>query len=144
MKNNENKLARQQALFVILLVIAAATVALFEAGVLNSGGLATYDTNRYIIEVAAILLTIGLIPLSGKKFNVCMKKVKNADDETFLKTLRRESEIRLALLFVVLMINIGLYYGSGNKNMIYWVLIPFIAYMFGFPFKKYLDREKEQ
>lgn len=143
MKNRENKLVRQQVLFVILLIIAAATVALFEAGVLNSGGLATYDTNRYIIEVAAILLTIGLIPLAGKRFGVSMKKVKDADDETFLKTLCRELEIRLALLFVVLMTNIGLYYGSGNKNMIYWVLIPFVAYILAFPIKKYLDREKE-
>ena len=79
MKNKENKLARQQVLFVILLVIAAATVALFEADVLNSGGLATYDTNRYIVEVTAILLTIGLIPLSGKRFSFSMKKVKNGN-----------------------------------------------------------------
>ncbi len=139
----KNKLTRQKTIFWILLLVAAITILLFETGTLPKGGLATYGTNGYIIEVAAILLAIVLIPLAGKKFSNSMKKAKNADDETFFKTCRRELEIRIALLFVVMMTNIGLYYGSGNEDMIYWALIGFVAYIFSFPSNKYLHREKE-
>ena len=144
MKNKENKLIRQQIIFWALLFVAIITVALFETGVMSKGGLATYNINNYIIEVTGILLALGLIPLTAKRFSSSMKKVENADDATFLATCRRELEIRLALLFVVMMTNIGLYYGSGQRHMVYWALIGLAAYIFGYPMNKYLHREKEQ
>lgn len=141
MKNN---LSRQQTIFVILLLVAVATIALFETGVLPTGGLTSYDgTYRYIIDATVFLLTIGLIPLAAKKFDKSIERVKNCDDETLLKTYRRESEIQLALLFVVMMINIGAYYGSGNESMIYCALAGFIRYIFCFPSNKALQRAKE-
>ena len=139
-----NKLARQQTIFWILLLTAAATIFLFETGILQKGGLSTYNNNRYIIDVTVIFLTIGLIPLARKKFGKSMEKVKNADDETILKTYRRESEIRLALLFVVIITNIGLYYGSGNESMIYCALAGLVAYTLSYPSNKEMQRAKEQ
>lgn len=135
-----NKLKRQQIMFWMLLLVAAATILLFQMGMLPTGGLAVYDTNRYIIDVAVIFLTIGLIPLAIKRFGKSMERVQGADDETFLNTYRRESEIRLALLFVVMMLNIGLYYGSGNENMVYCALAGFVAYIFSFPSNKAIQR----
>lgn len=142
MKNN---LSRQQAIYVILLLIAVATIALFEAGVLPTGGLKCYDgTTRYIIDATVFLLTIGLIPFAAKKFDKSIEKVKNCDDETLLNTYRRESEIQLAMLFVVMIINIGAYYGSGNESMIYCALAGFVRYIFCFPSNKGVQRAKEQ
>ena len=140
----KNKLSRQQIIFIILLLVAAATIALFETGVLPTGGLAAYDGNmRYIIDVAVFMLTIGLIPLAAKRFDASIEKVKNCDDEVLLTTYRRESEIQLALLFVVMMMNIGAYYGSGNESMIYCALAGFVRYIFCFPSNKALQRAKE-
>ena len=127
-----------------MLLIATATIVLFETGVLPTGGLTCYDgTLRYIIDAAVFLLTIGLIPLAAKKFDTSIENVKGCDDETFLKTYRRESEIQLALLFVVMMINIGAYYGSGNESMIYCALAGFIRYIFCCPTSKGIERAKE-
>jgi hypothetical protein len=140
----KNKLSRQQIIFIILLLVAAATIALFETGVLPTGGLTAYDGNmRYIIDVAVFMLTIGLIPLAAKRFDASIEKVKNCDDEVLLTTYRRESEIQLALLFVVMMMNIGAYYGSGNESMIYCALAGFVRYIFCFPSNKALQRAKE-
>lgn len=141
----ENKLTRQQIIYWTLLLVTAATIALFETGVLPKGSLECYDgTTRYIIDTIVILLTIGLIPLAAKKFNKSIEKVKNCDDDTLLNTYRRESEIQLALLFVVMMINIGAYYGSGNESMIYCALAGFIRYIFCCPTSKGIERAKEQ
>ena len=141
----ENKLIRQQTIYWALLLVAAMTIALFETGLLPKGSLECYDgTIRYIIDTAVFMLTIGLIPLAAKKFDKSIEKVKNCDDETLLKTYRRESEIQLALLFVVMIINIGAYYGSGNESMIYCALAGFIRYIFCFPTNKGIERAKEQ
>ena len=143
MKNIENKLVRQQIIYWTLLFVAITTAILFETGVMSEGGLAIYNINNYVIEVAGILLALALIPLANKRFSSSMKKVENADDATFLNTCRRELEIRIALLFVVLMTNTGLYYGSGQQHMVYWALIGLVAYIFGYPTNKYLHRDKE-
>lgn len=140
----KNRLARQQTLFWTLLLVAATTIILFETGILPKDGWATYSTNSYITEVTAILLAIALIPLANKRFSSKMKKAKEADDETFLKTCRRELDIRLVLLFAVMLTNITLYYISGDDNMIYWALIGILAYIFGYPLNQYQHREKEQ
>ena len=143
MKNKENKLVRQQIIYWTLLFVAIVTALLFETGVMAKGGLAIYNINNYVIEVAGILMALALIPLTVKRFSSSMKKVENADDETYLTTCRRELEIRMALLFVVLMTNTGLYYGSGQEHMVYWALIGLVAYIFGYPTNKYLHREEE-
>ena len=143
MKNRENKLVRQQIIYWTLLFVAITTAILFETGAMCEGGLAIYNINNYVIEVAGILLALALIPLANKRFSSSMKKMENADDETFLNTCRRELEIRMALLFVVLMTNTGLYYGSGQQHMVYWALIGLVAYIVGYPTNKYLHRDKE-
>ena len=140
----KNRLARQQTLFWTLLLVAATTIILFETGILPKDVWATYSTNSYITEVTAILLAIALIPLANKRFSSKMKNAKEADDETFLKTCRRELDIRLLLLFAVMLTNITLYYISGDDNMIYWALIGILAYIFGYPLNQYQHREKEQ
>lgn len=126
------------------MLVAATTIILFETGILPKDVWATYSTNSYITEVTAILLAIALIPLANKRFSSKMKNAKEADDETFLKTCRRELDIRLLLLFAVMLTNITLYYISGDDNMIYWALIGILAYIFGYPLNQYQHREKEQ
>lgn len=143
MKNEENKLVRQQIIYWALLFVTVATIVLFEAGMLPTGGLTCYDgTSRYIIDATVFLLTIGLIPLAAKMFDKSIEKVKDCDDEVLLKAYRRESEIQLALLFVVMMINVGAYYGSGNESMIYCALAGFVRYIFCFPSNKGVQRAK--
>ncbi len=143
MKHRENKLTRQQIIYWAQLFAAIAIAALFETGIIPKGSLATYNISNYVIEVAGILLALGLIPLATKRFGISMKKVEKADEETYLNTCRRELEIRQTLLFVVLIINTILYYGSGQSHMVYWALIGFVAYIFGYPANKYLHREEE-
>ena len=135
-----NSFPRQKKIFYALLLIAAATAALFETGVLPKGGL----TAGYTMEVATIFLTFGLIFLAIKAYSIRMKQVKESDDETLTATCRRMMEIRLALLFVVIIMNIGLFYGTGGENLLYCALAGLMAYIYSYPGDKSTEQLREQ
>ena len=96
------------------------------------------------MEVATIFLTFGLIFLAIKAYSIRMKQVKESDDETLTATCRRMMEIRLALLFVVIIINIGLFYGTGGENMLYCALAGLMAYIYSYPGDKSTEQLREQ
>ncbi|MBR5276447.1 MAG: hypothetical protein IKU35_04845 [Bacteroidaceae bacterium] len=136
-------MTRQQKLFWALLLVAAVTVALFEVGVMPKGGFAQYGTGRYLLDVLAIFLTIGLIPLALKKYSSAMARAVDADDDTLLCTYRRECEVRIALLFVVIMINAGLFYAADNEGALYCALVGLLAYVYSFPKNRSAEQLRE-
>ena len=135
-----NTFPRQKKIFYILLLIIAATVTLFETDVLPQGGV----TAGYTIEVAALFLTFGLIFMAIKGYSIKMKRAKESDDATLLSTCCRASEIRLALLFVVMMTNIGLFYGTERENMLYCALAGLMAYIYSYPANKSIEQLRSE
>ena len=133
-----------QKLFWLLLLTATATAALFETGILTRGTIAADATTRYFLDVAGVLLTIGLIPLALKRFSSATSAAKESDDATFAQTYCRESGIRLALLFAVTTTNIGLYYGTGNNGALYCALAGAALYIYSFPRKRTMQRMREE
>lgn len=130
---NKNVLFKQQCLFWILLFVVIITVILFETGVLYVNGVVGNGQLGYFIDVIGILITIGLIPLALKKFSNSIDQAKKCNNDDFIRIYRRESEIRLALLFVVVMVNVGLYYGAANEGALYCALAGLAAFIYGYP-----------
>ena len=136
----KNIFQRQQMLFWILMAVVLLPVLLFETAVLSKGGVTLSGTMQYFTEVAGVFITIGLITLALKKFNTTITTAQ-INDEAFLKRCRRACEIRLMLLFVVIMLNIGLYYATDNNSALYCALAGALAYLFCFP-KNRITEEK--
>ncbi len=135
-----NTFPRQKKIFYILLLIIVATIAIFETGVLPQGGI----TAGYATEVAAIFLTFGLIFIAIKGYSLKIKRAKESDDATLLTICSRAIEIRLALLFVVMMMNVGLFYGTNCENMLYCALAGAMAYIYSYPANKSTKQLREE
>ena len=141
--STNNIVSRQQKIFFAFIVIVAATILLFETGIMPKGGLSIQSSVRYFVEVAGVFITIGLIPLSVKRFNSAIAAASHSDDESFVKIYRRECEIRMMLLFVVIMANIGIYYATDNNSALYCALTGGLAYLFSFPKNKSREEVNE-
>lgn len=144
MKKDTDKLAKPKILFCLLILAALTTILFFETGILSKGGLTEYDTERYIIDVSGIFLTIGLIPFAIKNFSYRISKAKNTEEDVFLKIYRKESSIRLILLFVVIMTNIGLYYGTNDERALYCTLAGLMAFIYSFPGNRTMKQLREE
>ena len=141
---NNNTLGKTRLLFWVLLLTAAATTILFEAGILTRGTIDVSDTTRYLLDVTGVLVTICLIPIAIKKFSNATEAAKESDEATFAEAYCRASKIRLMLFFVVMMTNIGLYYGTANNGALYCALIGAALFLYSFPRKRTMQLMREE
>lgn len=102
---------RLQAEFIVVWLLVIGLFGLYETGILEEGILAHDGRVCYILQTASILLTLCLIPASLKMFGQAMgKSIENEQTDMFLKRYQRWSEIRLALLAIVILIDLSVYY----------------------------------
>ena len=141
---NNNPFAKTRLLFWALLVIIAATVIVFQTGIITSGTVDVNDTTRYLLDVIGIVITITLIPIAIKKFNSVTAAAKESDEATFEKVYCHACKIRLLLLFVVVMTNIGLYYGTANNGAMYCALAGAALFLYSFPRKRTMQLMREE
>lgn len=141
---NKNVLLKQQRLFVVLLFVVIITVVFFETGVLTGNGIIESNEVQYFVDVIGVLITIGLIPLALKKFSDSINKAKGFNNDDFIKTYCRECEIRIALLFVVMMVNLGLYYGTANEGAFYCALAGFASFIYAYPRRQTMQELRKE
>ena len=139
--NRENVIKPLRFNFITSVFAAIIAVAAFETGYLTKGALAMNLTEEdlYYVEVCTIMLTIAIIPFALKGFSRAMKKGKDLDKVALLNLYSRRSLLRIFLLFIALVINIFVYYGTEYDGAMYCAIISFGALLYSYPTGKVLD-----
>ncbi len=135
-------LSRLKLEYAFLWAAVIVLVILYEGEVLPSGTFVEDAQAVYILQSAAILLTLGLIPLSLRLFtlSVC-RNIRNYLPADALKSYRRWSEIRLALLITPLLFDISVYYATMNTMGVLCAGMIAIALLFCIPSENRLYNE---
>lgn len=131
-----------KAEYALMWVLTVLLAALYECDILPQGLFAGDAQMEYIMQVTSILLTICLIPLSLRLFNLSLTRhiaalpLKNA-----LKSYRRWSEIRIALLTVASLASLSAYYWTIDTTGLLCTGMTVIASLFCVPGKERLLSE---
>ena len=131
-----------KAEYALMWVLTVLLAALYECDILPQGLFAGDAQMEYIMQVISILLTICLIPLSLRLFNLSLTRhiaalpLKNA-----LKSYRRWSEIRIALLTVASLASLSAYYWTMDTTGLLCTGMTVIASLFCVPGKERLLSE---
>ena len=139
--NRENVLKSLKFNFATSIFATIIAIAAFETGYLTKGALAMNLTpeDMYYIEVSTIMLTIAIIPLALKSFSRAMKKGADLGNDALLKLYGKKSLQRMFLLFIALVTNIFVYYGTEYNGAMYCAIISFAALLYSYPTDKVLD-----
>lgn len=124
------------SLFAAILVIV-----MFETGMLAKGALAAVVPSGgvYLIEVAAVMLTVLLVPLAIKGFTGTLVKRLGSSEDEFLKLFARKGFQRIALLFVALLVNEFVYYGLDYSGSFYCGLLALGSLIYSYPTRMVLE-----
>lgn len=131
-----------KAEYALMWVLTVLLAALYECDILPQGLFAGDAQMEYIMQVTSILLTICLIPLSLRLFNLSLTRhiaalpLKNA-----LKSYRRWSEIRIALLTVASLASLSAHYWTMDTTGLLCTGMTVIASLFCVPGKERLLSE---
>lgn len=129
MKKTKNILT---ILFWTLLLTSVIIAVIFETGIMESGYLATQESNtEFILTIIIELLTLAVIPLSLKLFR--FKSVKQSLIAGRETALVKWGTIRISMLLLLLLLNVILYYLFMNTSFAYMALIVIICLPFIYP-----------
>ncbi len=144
--NRENVLKGLKFNFATSIFAALIAVAAFETGYLTKGALTPFidEESLYYIEVSAIMLTIAIIPFALKGFSRAMAKGTNLDNMAHLKLYNKKSLQRMFLLFIALVVNIFVYYGTEYDGAMYCAILSFGALLYSYPTGKVLDEYRNK
>lgn len=131
-----------KAEYALMWVLTVLLAALYECDILPQGLFAGDAQMEYIMQVTSILLTICLIPLSLRLFNLSLTRyVSLLTLPEALKSYRRWSKIRIALLLVLALIDLSAYYWTMNTTGLLCAGMTVIASLFCIPSKQRLLNE---
>lgn len=135
MKAQINQLLKiLRGMYLMLWILPILLCVLYETGILTDGIFCGDARMEYMLQTVCILLTICLIPLSLRLFNLNMvKHIKELPLEEALKSYRRWSEIRLLLLCVPVLLNTSFYYLTLNTTGVFCASMVLIASFFCLP-----------
>lgn len=124
------------AVFAAIIAIAA-----FETGYITKGMMrvAFNDNDLYYIEMGAVLLTMALLPIALKSFSRAMKRAGSANGQELLKRYYKSSLLRIFLLFIPLVANIFVYYGTEYDGALYCGIVSLGALIYSYPGGRVLD-----
>lgn len=139
--NRDNVLKGLKFNFATSIFAALIAVAAFETGYLTKGALTPFidEESLYYIEVSAIMLTMAIIPFALKGFSRAMAKGAQLDNIAYLKLYNKKSLQRMFLLFIALVVNIFVYYGTEYDGSMYCAILSFGALLYSYPTGKVLD-----
>ena len=141
------KALRVNHIFSLLSAIIAIVV--FETGILTEGALANAvsDTVVYVIQVSVVMATVLLVPLAIKGFTGSLNKKVGCSEEDYLKFFVKKSVQRIFILFIVLLLNIFVYYGVGYEGALYCGILALGSLIYSFPtlqvLNQYLEKNSE-
>lgn len=123
--------------FASLLVLLA-----FEFGFMEKGALVKVmsPTAMYVVQVAAVMITVIFIPWAIKGFTRSMEKAKGLPESAVLKIFCRKGLQRILLLFVVVIVNLFVYYGLGYDSALYCGLLGLGSMAYSFPTRMVLEQ----
>jgi len=142
--NNDilNKLIRRLRIeFFAMWILATLLFVLYEAGLLEEGSAIHDGRIGYILQSVCVLLTLILIPFSLKMFSVAIQHLAQKPLEKALVSYIRLSEIRIALLAVVVLVGLSIYYATLNSIGGLCALLGLLASLFCFPNEKRIKEE---
>lgn len=98
--------------YLLVWLLSLGIVVLYETGVMEEGTWAHDGRICYVLQTVTILLTLCLIPVSLKMFSAVLNKrvlpLENAESK--LLSYLHWSEVRLALMAIVALIGLSVYY----------------------------------
>lgn len=136
MKNMEIKriVHRLWVEYAIVWLLAIGLLLLNETGVVEEGALAHDGRLCYVLQTATVLLTLCLIPVALKMFSLALdKRVKPLPRLEALRAYCRWSEVRLAMLAVVVLIGLSVYYSTLSSIGGLCALVGLLATLFCLP-----------
>lgn len=145
MNNNEIlKSLRINHIFSIIAALMVITV--FETGVVAKDTLGNMlsETWTYVLQVSAVMITVLFIPLAIKGFTTSLNKALGCSDEDFIKLFIKKSVQRIFLPFIVLLLNIFVYYGIGYNGSLYCGLFALGTLFYSYPTKMVLNEYIEK
>lgn len=128
--------------YALLWILTLLLAGLYECEILPQGLLSGNAQAEYIMQVASILLTVCLIPLSLRIFSLSLTRyVTGLPLPKALKSYRRWSEVRIALLLTASLINLSAYYWTMDTTGLLCAGMVIIASLFCIPSKERLLNE---
>lgn len=120
------KRLRLEFIFMWLLAILLATA--YETGLLTEGSCTGNATVSYLIETAAILLTLVVIPVTLKISGKFMHgRMTGKERSLKTRTLLRWHEIQIFLLTIVIITDISVYYATMESLGILCAAVGLVA-----------------
>lgn len=144
MENKEIKriVRRLWAEYVAVWLLATGLFLLYETGLLEEGSLAHDGRLCYVLQTAAVLLTLCLIPVALKMFSMALsKRVRPLPRAEALRSYLLWSEVRLAMLAVVVFIGLAVYYSTLSSIGGLCALVGLLATLFCLPGEARLNGE---
>ena len=127
-------LKRLKIEFVAVWCLVLLLVVCYEVGLFTEGIFVGDVRMDYILTTIGILLTIVMIPLSLRIFNLnLVKRISKLSTFEALKSYRRWSEVRLSLLLVAALLNMSIYYLTLNTTGLFCSLMALLATLFCIP-----------
>lgn len=134
----------------LMWALVAVLALFYETNVFPGGTCAGDSTTTYVLEVAAVLLTLAAVPAALKVSGVFLhrKVAERNTSEAALRTLRRWSEVQVFLLTVVVLIDISVYYATMESLGILCAAVGLAASLLCLPseekLESYLSNSKEK
>lgn len=146
MMNNNEILKSLRINYIFSVLAALMVIVVFETGVVAKGALGSFlsSTWTYILQVTAVMVTVLFIPLAIKGFTSSLSKALGCSDEEFKKLFAKKSIQRIFLIFIALLLNIFIYYGTGYNGSLYCGLFAFGTLLYSYPTKMVLNDYLEQ
>lgn len=136
----EEAIKKTRIIFWAQAIVSATLAILLQTELASSTAIALSPTTLYTIEVAGIMLTICLIPLAIKGFSAQVSKAAKKKIPHFIEYYHSKCNARTSILFMVIMMNIALYYILGrNSGPLYCGLLGVAAAIYSYPTKGTLD-----
>lgn len=133
---------RLWAEYVAVWLLAAGLFLMNGTGIVEEGALAHDGRLCYVLQTATVLLTLCLIPVSLKMFGMALeKRVRPLPLPESLRSYLRWSEIRLAMLAVVVMIGLTVYHSTLSSIGGLCALVGLLATLFCLPGEERLRSE---
>lgn len=128
--------------YVAVWLLTAGVALLYETGVMSEGGLAHDGQMCYVVQTLTVLLTLCLIPVSLKMYSMALgKSCEGLSPQALLVRYQRWNEVRLALLAVVALTGISVYYVTLSSIGGLCSLLGLTATLFCLPTRKRVEMD---
>ena len=144
MEQHIKRLARRlQVEFASFYIIIIAFAAVYELNPEAQGIIVGNATSEYIFETVSVLLSLTVVPLSLKLFNVMLLRHCSLDIELKIRYYRVLSAARLLSLGMVTVLDLWIYYATINNIGGFCALLCMAAALFCCPTRKRIYSELE-